>query len=305
MVKETPKCPRSGDGRSEVRQESSRDPGSSDFCLERSSLPDQESNNADDKASCVAPVLQVEHLTKRFQRKGHPEVTAVDDVTFSVMPGECVGLVGGSGSGKSTVAQMVTRLLAPTQGIITLNGRDVTSVKGAALRAMAKDVQMVFQNPMSSFDPRRTLGDGIAESLRNFGMGKAEALNRAMELLVRCGLPADFAGRYPREVSGGQCQRAAIARALAPEPPLIILDEATSALDVTVQARIVELLRDIRAASGCAYLFICHDLALVQGFCDRALVMCEGRIVEEGPAARVTSHPVHEYTQRLLDSVLD
>ena len=250
------------------------------------------------------PILQVAGLSKTFKRKGQSDFTAVVGVTLSIMPGECVGLVGGSGSGKSTIAQMITRLVDPTSGTIMLNGRDVTSVRGAGLRAMAKDVQMVFQNPVQSFDPRRTLGHGIAESLRNFGMDKHQARNRAVELLVRCGLPADFADRYPREVSGGQCQRAAIARALAPSPPLIICDEATSALDVTVQTRIIDLLRDIRRDSNTAYLFICHDMALVQDFCDRALVMQEGRIVEEGSALRVTTTPQHSYTRQLLAAVL-
>ena len=250
------------------------------------------------------PILQVEGLTKRFQRKGHPEFTAVEGATFNVMPSECVGLVGGSGSGKSTIAQMVTRLTEPTEGTVVLCGRDVTNARGAELRAMAKDVQMVFQNPASSFDPRRTLGHGIAECLRNFGMGKAEARERTEKLLVQCGLPAEFADRYPRQVSGGQCQRAAIARALAPEPALIVCDEATSALDVTVQAQIMQLLRDVRSQTGAAMLFICHDLALVQGFCDRVLVMRAGRIVEEGPAFQVTTNPQHEYTRELLASVL-
>lgn len=250
------------------------------------------------------PVLQVTDLVKRFERKGHSAFTAVDGVTLHVLPGECVGLVGGSGSGKSTVAQMVTRLIEPTSGSILLNGRDVTSVRGAALRAMARDVQMVFQNPASSFDPRHTLGDGIAESLRNFGMGKRQARARAVELLGGCGLPAGFVDRYPREVSGGQCQRAAIARAMALNPPLVILDEATSALDVTIQAQIIDLLRDVRGKSETAYLFICHDLALVQGFCDRVYVMQAGRIVEEGTAIQVTTAPQHPYTQQLLDAVL-
>lgn len=250
------------------------------------------------------PVLQVTDLTKRFKRKGRPDFTAVEGASLTVMPGECVGLVGGSGSGKSTIAQMVTCLLPSTEGSIVLNGHEVTALKGARARGIARDVQMVFQNPASSFDPRHTLGDGITESLRNFGMGKAESYERAVDLLVRCGLPASFVDRYPREVSGGQCQRAAIARALAPNPPLIILDEATSALDVTVQARIVELLDGIRSEMNTAYLFICHDLALVQGFCDRVYVMQTGRIVEEGPAAEVTTNPRHSYTRQLLDSVL-
>ena len=255
-------------------------------------------------AERAAPVLQTTDLVKRFERKGHSDVVAVDGVTLAVMPGECVGLVGGSGCGKSTLAKMVTRLIEPTSGTIVLNGRDITTARGAELRSAACDVQMVFQNPGSSFDPRRTLGYGIAETMRNFGIGKDEARERAAELLRRCGLPADFADRYPREVSGGQCQRAAIARALALDPPLIICDEATSALDVTVQAQIVELLRDVARESGTAYLFICHDLALVQGFCDRVLVMQSGRIVEEGTSASVTMNPQHPYTRELLAAVL-
>ena len=249
-------------------------------------------------------VLEVTGLRKVYERRGEPDFVAVDGVDFSVAAGECVGLVGGSGCGKSTIAQMLTRLLDPTEGSISLSGRDVTAAKGSELRALAKDVQMVFQNPTSSFDPRRTLGDGIAECLRNFGAGKDEARSRASELLERCGLPADFVDRYPREVSGGQCQRAAIARALAPDPALIICDEATSALDVTVQAQIVDLLRDVAAERGTAYLFICHDLALVQGFCDRVLVMQSGRIVEEGSARNVVANPQHPYTQELVASIL-
>ena len=249
------------------------------------------------------PVLQVENLTKRFQRKGQDDLLAVDGVSLSVMPGECVGFVGGSGSGKSTVAQMITRLAEPTSGTVVLCGRNIASARGAELRAMTRDVQMVFQNPVSSFDPRRTLGDGVSEGLRNAGMGKREANERAAELLERCGLPSEFAGRYPREVSGGQAQRAALARALAPDPALIILDEATSSLDVTVQAQIVGLLRDIQRERKTAYLFICHDLALVQGFCDRVYVMHEGRIVEEGSAEDVTMHPSHPYTRELLAAV--
>ena len=250
------------------------------------------------------PVLEARGLVKRFPRKGHPDVVAVDHVSLRVMPGECVGLVGGSGSGKSTVAQMVTRLIDSTEGSILLNGRDVTTLRGRALRGMTRDVQMVFQNPTSSFDPRRTLGDGIGEGLRNLGMGKGPTRERTVELLERCGLSAEFADRYPHEVSGGQCQRAAIARALAPAPALIVLDEATSALDVTVQAQIIELMREIRRESGAGYLFICHDLALVQGFCDRVSVMRSGSVVEEGSAYELIHHPTHPYTRELLSAVL-
>jgi peptide/nickel transport system ATP-binding protein len=252
----------------------------------------------------MQPVLEVKGLRKVFERRGHPDFTAVDGVDFAIQPGECVGLVGGSGCGKSTVAQMITRLLEPTDGEVALMGRSIAHATKTELRMLSRDVQMVFQNPVSSFDPRRTLADGIAEGLRNAGTGKREAHERAVELLVRCGLPAELADRYPREVSGGQCQRAAIARALATDPALIIFDEATSALDVTVQAQIVELLGDIRREIGAAYLFICHDLALVQGFCDRVLVMRAGVIVEEGPAASVIANPRHPYTRQLVDAVL-
>ncbi len=245
-------------------------------------------------------VLSVSNLCKRFAQRGRADVVAVDDVSFGIAAGECVGLVGGSGSGKSTVARLVTRLIEPTSGRIVLNGKDVTNVRGAELRAMTKDVQMVFQSPVSSFDPRRTLGEGIGESLRNRGEPKAGVQSRVLELLDQCGLPAECADRYPREVSGGQCQRAAIARALAPDPALLICDEATSALDVTVQAQIVALLRHIQRERGLVLLFVCHDLALVQGLCDRVLVMRAGRIVEDGPARTVLLSPTHAYTRQLL-----
>ena len=249
-------------------------------------------------------VLQVTGLIKRFSRKGQTDVVAVDEVSFDIRPRECVGLVGGSGSGKSTIAKLVTGLLEPTSGSVLVGGHDVTHVRGAARRKLAQQIQMVFQDPVTSFDPRRRLGDGIAEGMRNFGTPKEEANEQVKRLLVRCGLPTVLAERYPREVSGGQCQRAAIARALALRPALIICDEATSALDVTVQAQIMELLRDVRTETGAAMLFICHDLALVQGFCDRIMVMRAGRIVESGPTDSVLMWPQHPYTAQLLDAVL-
>ena len=163
---------------------------------------------------------------------------------------------------------------------------------------------MVFQDPVSSFDPRRTLGDGIGESLRNNGMSRQEAWKQAEQLLEQCGLPAAFAKRYPHEVSGGQCQRAAIARALAIEPQILICDEATSALDVTVQKQIMDLLDELRKEKHLTILFICHNLALVQSFCDRILVMKEGKVVEEGTPDEVIWHPQHAYTKLMLESVL-
>ena len=167
-------------------------------------------------------------------------------------------------------------------------------------------MQMVFQTPTDSFDPRRTLGDGIGESLRNIGMSRKETREEVERLLGKCGLPADFADRYPHQVSGGQCQRAAIARALAVKPRLLICDEATSALDVTVQKEILELLNELRSQQGnsLSILFICHDISLVQQFCDRVLVMYHGSIVEEGIPNEVIGHPKNAYTQRLIDSVL-
>ena len=162
---------------------------------------------------------------------------------------------------------------------------------------------MVFQNPVSSFDSRKTLGNGIGESLRNHGVSKAETKGRVLELLEQCGLPKEFYGRYPHEVSGGQCQRAAIARALAVKPKIVICDEATSALDVTVQQQIMELLKKLKEERNLSYLFICHNLALVQMFCDRVLVMKDGKIVEEGTPDEVIQKPENEYTKMLVESV--
>jgi peptide/nickel transport system ATP-binding protein len=165
-------------------------------------------------------------------------------------------------------------------------------------------MQMVFQNPVDSFDPRCTLGDGISESLLNHGKSKRQAAEMTKNLLALCGLGEEFAQRYPHEVSGGQCQRAAIARALAIEPELVILDEATSALDVTVQAEVLDLLNRLQEDRGIAYLFICHDIALVQDFCDRVIVMHEGKIVEEGIPDEIINNPQQAYTKKLIDSVL-
>jgi peptide/nickel transport system ATP-binding protein len=253
-----------------------------------------------------APVLAVEGLTKVFTRSGYPDFTAADHVSFEVMPGECLGIIGESGSGKSTVVNMVTRLLDATEGRILLDGEDITKVQGKQLRQVYRKVQMVFQTPAESFDPRRTLGDGIGESLRNNGISRKETAEKVEELLVRCGLTPEFAGRYPHEVSGGQCQRAAIARALAIGPKLLICDEATSALDVTIQKEIMELLATLRKerGGGLSILFICHDIALVQQFCDRVLVMYKGKIVEEGVPDEVIQAPRNEYTKRLIESIL-
>lgn len=252
----------------------------------------------------MEPILEARDLEKVFHRRGMPDLTAVNGVSFSLYEGEALAIVGESGSGKSTAAQMAARLTAPTRGTLLLDGRDVTRAKGAQAREIYRKLQMVFQTPVNSFDPRRTLGDAVGESLRNSGLPRREVRERTAALLEECGLPADFARRYPHQVSGGQCQRAAIARAIAIRPRILICDEATSALDVTVQQQIIELLRSLRRQYGMAYLFICHDLALVQQFCDRVLVMRQGRIVEEGTPDEVILSPKTEYAKMLVDSVL-
>lgn len=252
----------------------------------------------------MKPILQVENLTKEFENDGRPAYRAVDDVSFTLNAGEKLAIIGESGSGKTTVVNMITRLVDTTKGKIILDGEDITYLTGKKLREAYRKMQMVFQTPVESFDPRCTLGDGITESLINNGFSKKEALEECEKLLKACGLPAKFINRYPHEVSGGQCQRAAIARAIAIRPKLLILDEATSALDVTVQADILNLLTKLHDEMDMSYLFICHDIALVQNFCDRVLVMYKGKIIEEGIPNDVIKNPKNEYTQNLINSVL-
>lgn len=252
----------------------------------------------------MEPILDIKDLTKTFRNRGKSGLTAVDHVSFQLYPGEILGVVGESGSGKSTIAKLIARLIDATEGSIFMNGRDITHAKGAQLKDIYQQLQMVFQNPVGSFDPRRTLGDGIGESLRNHGVPKEKRRERVIRLLEQCGLSEEFAGRYPHEVSGGQCQRAAIARALAIEPKILICDEATSALDVTVQKQIVELLLSLQKANGLSYLFICHNLALVQMLCSRVLVLYDGKVVESGTPDEVILSPKSEYTKCLVDAVL-
>ena len=250
------------------------------------------------------PILSVKNLSKTFKLHGREDVKAVSNVTFDLFPGETLGVIGESGSGKTTLVNLITGLLPATEGSVSLDGIEVTKCDGKSLRNVWKKLQVIFQTPTESFDPRQTLGNGICERMRNNGVSKTDAMSRARDLLKLCGLPEDFVNRYPHEVSGGQCQRAAIARALAIEPKLLVCDEATSSLDVTIQAEIIELLVKLRKELDMAILFICHDIALVQQFCDRVVVMYHGELVEEGKPDEVIAEPQNEYTQDLIDSIL-
>ena len=245
-------------------------------------------------------LLEAEHLTKIFTQRGKNPFKAVNDVSFTLKKGETLGIVGESGSGKSTIAKLLTRLTDITEGTLKFEGKDITRLKQSQLKEVYGDIQMVFQNPAGSFDPRRTLGDGIGESLRNRGMKKADIAIRVKELLEQCGLEEELAKRYPHEVSGGQCQRAAIARALAVEPKVLICDEATSSLDVTIQKQIMELMVQLQEELQLSILFISHDLNVIYQMCDRVLVMKEGRIVENAETEELFAHPQNDYTKELL-----
>lgn len=249
-------------------------------------------------------LLKAEQLTKTFPGSDNGVNVAVDHVSFQMEEGEALGLVGESGCGKSTLAKLVTRLTEPTSGTISLCGEEITRSRGKALQDVYHQMQMVFQSPMGSFDPRKTIGYSVGESLRNSGMPQAERNRRTAQLLEQCGLSSEYAKRYPHEISGGECQRAAIARALVVRPRLLICDEATSALDVTVQHQIMELLHTLKQREHLSFLFICHNLALVQSFCDRVLVMHAGKIVEEGSPDRIIREPRSEYAKRLVEAAL-
>ncbi len=227
----------------------------------------------------MEPILRVQNLTKTFTRSGQSNLTAVNGISFDLLPGERLGIIGESGSGKTTAVNLITRLLDATEGKIFLDGEDITLKTGKSLRMIYRKMQMVFQTPTDSFDPRRTLGDGIGESLRNCGMTRHDADAQAARLLERCGLPAAFAGRYPHEVSGGQCQRAAIARALAVKPKVLIFDDSTSAVDLATEAKIQAGLRELM---GHLTVFIIAQRISSVRDADKILVLDGGRIVDIG-----------------------
>ncbi|HEY4066915.1 MAG TPA: ATP-binding cassette domain-containing protein [Burkholderiaceae bacterium] len=227
----------------------------------------------------------------------------MNDVSFTLAKGRTLSIVGESGSGKSTIARMVMRLVEPTQGAIQIGGEDWLALRGGRLRRARKRIQLVFQDPFSSINPRMRIEDVIAEPLRNFGLcAVARMRERVVELLEQVGMTAAALPRHPHEFSGGQRQRIVIARALAAEPELIVCDEAVSALDVSIQAQVLSLLAQIQQRLQVSYLFISHDLAVVQHISDEVAVMYKGEIVETGPTHEIYGRPKHSYTERLLDS---
>ena len=269
---------------------------------------DMESNPAG--KSAPKPILEVRDLTVCYAGRqgilGPPaaEVRAVDGISFHIAPGEILGLVGGSGAGKTTAALAVLRLIKPSAGTVRFEGRDLGCLGAAALRGIRRRMQAIFQDPSGSLDPRMTAGAIIGEGLRIHGIGdRGDRLRRLREALALVGLEADAADRYPHQFSGGQRQRIGIARALILEPRLVVCDEPVSALDVSVQAQILNLLLDLKERLGLTYLLIAHDLAVVERICDRVAVMHLGRIVETGPAAEICRNPGHPRTRALLDAV--
>jgi oligopeptide/dipeptide ABC transporter ATP-binding protein len=263
-------------------------------------------------ATAGEPLIEVRNLTKHFPitrgivfQRQIGAVKAVDDISFDVLTGETLGIVGETGCGKSTTARLLVRLLDPTGGEIRFGGEDIAQRKGASLKALHREMQMIFQDPYSSLNPRKTVGSIIADPFVIHGMykGAGERKKRVQELMDRVGLNPEHYNRYPHEFSGGQRQRIGVARAIALEPKLLVADEPVSALDVSIQAQVLNLLRELQREMGLTLIFIAHDLSVVRHMCDRVAVMYLGKVVEIGPGERLYGFPRHPYTGALLSSV--
>ena len=249
-------------------------------------------------------ILDVKNLTKTFE-KNNTFFTAVDNVNFQLEKKECLGIVGESGSGKSTIAKMLVKLLEPDNGEINFLGKDLVTINRSELRKTRTDIQMIFQNPMDSFNPRKKLKTSVGSGLKyTMGLNKKQIDEKVDEALNLVGLKLEYKYRYINKLSGGECQRAAIARSVIIEPKLLICDEITSALDVSVQAQIIDLLVQLREKMDMSYIFITHDLTLARYLCDRILVMYKGNEVESGNVKDIFENPMHPYTKLLLSSIM-
>jgi peptide/nickel transport system ATP-binding protein len=261
----------------------------------------------------VSALLEAERLVRSYRLPsesflgGHARLRAVDDVSLTIEPGRSLGIVGESGSGKSTLARLVMMLEPPDSGSVRFDGAELTSLPAAALRRLRRRFQMVFQDPYGSLDPRQRVGRIVAEPLdvAEPDLPRTERAARIATMLDAVGLPADAAARYPHEFSGGQRQRIALARALVTRPALIVADEPVSALDVSVQAQVLNLMMDLQERHGVTYLFISHNLAVVEHVADEVGVMYRGRIVEQGPSEALFTRPAHPYTRALVDAIPD
>ncbi len=249
-------------------------------------------------------LLEVRHLKKYFKTK-RGTLHAVDDVNFSIGRGRTLGVVGESGCGKSTTGRVVLRLLEATEGEILFEGKDIRALKGTALRRQRREMQMIFQDPFSSLDPRRTVSESIAEPMRLAGMsgGRGEELDKVFALMETVGLAERLVNAYPHELDGGRRQRIGIARALSVDPKFIVCDEPVSALDVSIQAQILNLMQELQAQRNLTYIFITHNLSVVNHFADDIAVMYLGQIVERSPVEELFAHPTHPYTQALLAAI--
>lgn len=256
-------------------------------------------------AGGVPPVImEARHVTKKFTTAGGRPLLACSDVSLQVRKGQTLGIVGESGCGKSSFVKMIVQMYPPTEGEIIYNGKDITKFKGEELRQCRRKIQMVFQDPAAAFHPKMKIMDIVTEPLLNFRLiKKSEKEAKAKELLRMVDLPEDFAYRFPHNMSGGQRQRVGIARALALEPEIIVCDEATSALDVSVQDRVIELLVKLQKEKGISFVFICHDMALIQSFAHQVAVMYLGNIVEVLPGSEVAANAKHPYTQAMLGAI--